>query len=326
MPLSGPVRDRFTVKPLIAFSLIAAAVIIVGISQVEKWSWLCWVFLGVVLLDLRRDQLDVPLDRFLPRGLLVLLIPYLIYNYAPRFWEWVLGWQAANVNYILRWNDLFRSIPYNDAAIFRIYQASWLTYYMRWAYTYGFALVVWVPVIRSFFARDGRKALRYILSSHSLQLPIIIFFYNTILLEETWYVLGHPDGLARIIDPGDPMLWVRNAFPSMHTSVAFAAFLLSLREKGPIFKWVMGIYSLSVIFSTMYLEIHWILDVVGGIALGWVAVELCDYLMALPGRAWALALRRQLWAERLLGTERPPVAAEPPRGECQESGLAKGGS
>ena len=302
MPTLSPVRGRRAINYMVAGSLVAAGIIIIGISRVEKWSWLCWVFLGVVILDLRRDQLDISLDKFLPTGLLMLLIPYAIYNYAPRFWEWVLGWQATTVDYVFRWNDLFRSIPYNDAAIFRIYQAPWLTYYMRWAYTYGFALVVWVPVIRSFFARDGRKALRYILSSHSLQLPLIIIFYNTILLEETWYVLGHPDGLARIIGPGDPMLWVRNAFPSMHTSVAFAVFLLSLREKGRIFKWTMGVYSLSVIFSTMYLEIHWILDVVGGIVLGWAAVKLCDYLMALP---WRAVPRAEFGAAHELSSSRP---------------------
>ena len=217
----------------------------------------------------------------------------------------MLKWQEFYVRHIFKWNDLFRAIPYNDAAIFRIYQAPWLTYYMRWAYVYGFALVVWVPVIRSFFARDGRKALRYILSSHGLQLPLIIGFYNTVLLEETWYVLGRPDGLARVIDPGDPMLWVRNAFPSMHTSVAFAVFLLALREKGPIYKWTMVTYSLSVIFSTMYLEIHWILDVLGGMALGWFGVKLCDYLMALPWRGWSEALWRRLSAWR------PPGAAGP---------------
>ncbi|MCC3377919.1 hypothetical protein LKX83_33295, partial [Cohnella sp. REN36] len=74
-----------------------------------------------------------------------------------------------------------RSIPFNDAAIFRIYQPEWFTIFLRWVYGYGFSLALWVAVIRSFLTRDTGKMLRYVLSSHTLQLPIIVPFYTTVL-------------------------------------------------------------------------------------------------------------------------------------------------
>ena len=65
----------------------------------------------------------------------------------------------------------------------------------------------------------------------------------------------------------------------MHTSIAFAMFLLVLREKDKIFKLVWGFYCLSVIYSTMYLEIHWVIDIFAGLLLGYCTVKLSDYVI-----------------------------------------------
>ena len=67
-----------------------------------------------------------------------------------------------------------------------------------------------------------------------------------------------------------------NCFPSMHTSVAYAILLLGLRERSRAFRWMMTVYATSIIISTMYMEVHWIVDVIGGIGLGHAAVILTD--------------------------------------------------
>ncbi|MCC3377716.1 phosphatase PAP2 family protein, partial [Cohnella sp. REN36] len=92
--------------------------------------------------------------------------------------------------------------------------------------------------------------------------------------------LGHPDGMARNFTPEQAALWSMNCFPSMHTSVSFAILLLALREKGKLFRRMMVTYCSLVIFSTMYLEIHWIIDVIAGMALGYGTVKLVDLLYA----------------------------------------------
>jgi membrane-associated phospholipid phosphatase len=257
-----------------------AAAIVWNISSVENWIIVNWLFLGLLLLDFKKDQKNVPWLSFLPKGVLLLFILYYVYRNAPYIWYKLAHWEMQNVKHWFNWNDEFRSIPFNDAAFFRLYQPEWFTIFMRWVYGYGFALALWVAVIRSFMTRDAGKMLRYVLSSHTFQLPIIVPFYTTVLLQEVWYVLGDPDGMARHFTPEQAAVWSMNCFPSMHTSVSFAILLLALREKGKIFRRVMVTYCALIIFSTMYLEIHWIIDVLAGMVLGYTTVKLVDKLYA----------------------------------------------
>ena len=57
-------------------------------------------------------------------------------------------------------------------------------------------------------------------------------------------------------------------------------FLLVLREKNKIWKFVFSFFCLSVIFSTLYLEIHWVIDIFAGILLAYVTVKLVDFILA----------------------------------------------
>ena len=62
---------------------------------------------------------------------------------------------------------------------------------------------------------------------------------------------------------------------------AFAMLLIAWREKDKIFRWVWTLFCLSIIYSTLYLEIHWVIDVIAGIILALVAVKLGDWLINL---------------------------------------------
>jgi len=151
---------------------------------------------------------------------------------------------------------------------------------MAWIYENGFDMVVWIPVVRSLVAFDPFKTARYALGAHVLQFPMIMPFYTAIRVDEVWSVLGHPDMLQRGWNDEVRLDLGANAFPSMHTSVAFAVMILSLRERSTPYRWMMTVYGAAIIFSTMYLQVHWVIDVLGGLALGWGAVRLTDLLLA----------------------------------------------
>ncbi|KUO77880.1 MAG: hypothetical protein APF81_11440 [Desulfosporosinus sp. BRH_c37] len=204
----------------------------------------------------------------------------LLWRYFPPLWNEVVYWQLGTSAHLLNLETLFRAIPGNDGRIFRVIQTPWLTSYFRWIYANGFALPVLIPIYRSFFAKDSLSMIRYSLSAHILQFIIIFPFYLTITVREVWYVLGHPDGMARQLTNSDAAVVVVNCFPSMHTSVAFAMFLLAWRERDRLFRWVWTIYCLSIIYSTLYLEIHWITDVIAGILLALTAVTLGDWIIS----------------------------------------------
>ena len=66
----------------------------------------------------------------------------------------------------------------------------------------------------------------------------------------------------------------------MHTSVAFAVVLLGAARKERAVPRMMAVYGTSIIFSTVYMEVHWVIDVAAGLVLGWGAVKLVDWLLA----------------------------------------------
>lgn len=119
-----------------------------------------------------------------------------------------------------------------------------------------------------------------------IQFPLIIPFYSAFRVDEVWSVLGDPDRCARGWSDEVRLDLGANCFPSMHTSVAFAIMLLARREKSRPFRTMMYFYGTSIIFSTMFLEIHWLIDVAGGLLLGAVAMKLAelltDYLFDTP--------------------------------------------
>lgn len=217
------------------------------------------------------------------KGFLLMAIPFLaliliIFINGNGLWHKVLRWEMGR-NIIFNLNSLFNSIPFNDASFARIFQTPWLTSYMKLVYNTGFVLAVIIPLIRAALCIDFKKMIRYALSAHIFQVLIITPFYIVFYLQEVWYVHGISDPLIRHLNPAQTLETTLNCFPSMHTSIAFAMFLLVIRERNKIFKWFWGFYCISVIYSTMYLEIHWVIDVVGGLILGYATVKLVNFII-----------------------------------------------
>ncbi|MCQ2426684.1 MAG: phosphatase PAP2 family protein [Lachnospiraceae bacterium] len=77
-------------------------------------------------------------------------------------------------------------------------------------------------------------------------------------------------------------LYTDGSFPSGHTLVsAEAASVLMLRKRNP-WGWLASVLCLLMMFSRMYLYVHYPLDVLGGLLFGtlfgWIAVKTADYL------------------------------------------------
>jgi len=214
---------------------------------------------------------------------LIIAIPYIvfilaIFIYGNDIWHYVLDWEMSRTM-MFNINDLFAKIPFNNASFTRIYKPLWLTEYMKLVYVNGFALSVLIPFFRAALSIDFKKMLRYTLSAHIFQVLFITPFYVTFYLQNVWFVYGHADPLARNMSYAEAAKSTLNGLPSMHTSIAFAMFLLVIRERNTIFKWCWGFFCLSVIYSTMYLEIHWVIDVIAGMVFGFLIVKLVDFVL-----------------------------------------------
>ncbi|MDQ7096431.1 phosphatase PAP2 family protein [Desulfosporosinus sp. PR] len=271
-------------KHFLRLCLVAVALfVLIAPNRSAHYSYL--LLIGA-FWNVGSDRLALPWQRFLSLGIPLVLFPILMWQYFPPIWNDVVYWQLGTRTHLLDLDALFKSIPGNDGRLFRIIQTPWLTGYFRWIYANGFTLPVLIPIFRSFWAKDSLKMIRYSLSAHILQFLLIFPFYLTIHVNEVWYVLGQPDGMARNLSAADAAVVVVNCFPSMHTSIAFAMLLLAWREKDKLFRYVWTFFCLSVIYSTLYLEIHWVTDVLAGIVLALAAVKLGDWLIRIVSGKW----------------------------------------
>jgi membrane-associated phospholipid phosphatase len=262
------------------YGIIASIYLIWQIGVGGGWSTACWMLLLICLLGVRKDQVDVDWKRFFVFGLPLLYLFYYFYGAGNSLWWNIANWMFENNRHPWDWDHAMNSIPFNDAAWARAFNTPALDAAMVWVYNYGFVLSLWLCIVRSFWTRSIKKMLTYALSGHIMQFPLILPFYNLIMLREVWYVKGQPDLLGRVFETeGDLTMYVMNCFPSMHTSIAFAMLLVSLREKDRIFKYMMVTYCSLIIISTMYLQIHWVLDVFAGMAFAFGTVKLADLVI-----------------------------------------------
>ncbi|MFC0214983.1 phosphatase PAP2 family protein [Paenibacillus chartarius] len=291
----------------------ATGLVLFSITKVEHWGLPCLMVLLLCLAGVQRDAAETPWVIFMPAGCAMLSLFYLIYSHAGGFWYQVVAWQTKSIHHWFHWNEFFNAIPGNDAAWFRIWQPEWLTQYMKAVYSYGFTLSYWVCVIRAFFTKDISKFARYSLAGYLLQVPLILPFYNTVLLQEVWYVQGTPDVMGRGWTPEEQGANSVNCFPSMHTSIAFAALLLAKRENSTIYRIVMTLFTCSIIASTMYLKIHWVIDVIAGMLFAYFCVKLADRIVdSRPFQSFA-ALWERIGTSlyRTIAVKRSADAVEP---------------
>lgn len=226
--------------------------------------------------EVRRDVNKV---KFLFFAIPYIVFVFTLFIFGNNIWHFILEFSMGKI-IMININDLFAGIPFNDASFTRIFRPAWFTAFMKLVYINGFALSLLLPFYRAALAFDFKKMLKYTLSAHIFQVFFITPFYITFYIQNVWFVYGHADPLARNMSYAEAAISTLNGLPSMHTSIAFAMFLLVIRERNTIFKWVWGFFCLSVIYSTMYLEIHWVIDVIAGLIFGYLIVKLVDFVLA----------------------------------------------
>ena len=260
------------------YSVLVAALIL-RLAVLDEWSAVRWAVLIAFVATAGPDRVSSPSARALYLGVGLFAALSFVVTYLPDLWFGIAYRLNHAENYLVRANDTMRRIPFNDGAFLWRHQVEPFTTVMRWVYVNGFDMVVWIPVVRSLVACDARKVARYALGAHVVQFPMILPFYSAIRVDEVWSVLGDPDRCLRGWTDEQRISIGANCFPSMHTSVAFAVWLMARGERSRVFSTAMCVYAFAIIFSTVYMEIHWLIDVAGGFVLGYVAVRVADRIL-----------------------------------------------
>ena len=156
-----------------------------------------------------------------------------------------------------------------------------LTAYFSWVYVYGYAFLLAFPVI-AYLALPRIVTLRRVLVAYALNYGIGLALYTLVFAHGPRNVM--PDMVTPLLFATRPDVMAltsevnvkSNVFPSLHTSLAVTVgtFAVLTREEYPRWTPVAVWLSLSVVVATMYLGIHWLTDVVAGVALAFGSVAL----------------------------------------------------
>ena len=145
--------------------------------------------------------------------------------------------------------------------------------------SYFFLLPVLGIVVAVFAWQNGMRAYRgFVLAitiTYAMSLPFFLFFpvperwaypdSGAILLSDLW-----SSGLIEAIRPISAL---DNSFPSFHTSLSVVLSVTCFAYKLPL-KWAISFLSMTIIFATFVLGIHWLPDLIAGASLGVFAVAL----------------------------------------------------
>jgi len=161
-------------------------------------------------------------------------------------------------------------------------------------YIYGYVFLMVFPFF-AYLAKDEMDSFKHLMLAYGFNYTIGVLCY----------VLFIAYGPRNLLYPEVQSLmyqwWPRsqiltgeintntNVFPSLHTSIALTVVLLArrTRETYPSWLYVSTPLALGVVISTMFLGIHWGVDVVAGAVLAVVSVTLAEHLTDEDGsNAW----------------------------------------
>lgn len=278
------------------------------LTKIKQSEWICLGLLlfTIVLVPKDWERIEFLLVLFIPvilsmdyfnfdkdllkKSALYLLI-YLIASYSTFIIHvWQLKWEITNTNGLFGWqikiDEWLYSIPFNDGMWLRQLAHPFLDKIFLTIYVHGFVLCLFVLTIYFLLTGQPNKIIHALFAGFFLQYLLILPFHFWVDGHQVWLVQNQIEGYQYI----DPLIGHRtftqpivpslnHVFPSMHTSIATVAILIALREVSAHIKYFFVTLNVAIIISTVYLGIHWVVDIIGGVIFGYLVFKLADKIM-----------------------------------------------
>ncbi|MEY2543295.1 MAG: hypothetical protein QOE81_756 [Verrucomicrobiota bacterium] len=164
---------------------------------------------------------------------------------------------------------------FNNAFDFRGFSAEFIAYSASFAYFFLFPFIA-LGIALALARRTNAVYLRCFAYAIAVNYLISLPFYLFYPIPERW---AFPDSEAvllsdhisyRLIEAFRPISALDNCFPSSHVSITVILIYVAYNFAMPLKHFVL-IVGLAVILSTYVLGIHWLPDIVAGVALGTVS-------------------------------------------------------
>ncbi|MBM4030720.1 MAG: phosphatase PAP2 family protein [Planctomycetes bacterium] len=193
--------------------------------------------------------------------------------------------------------DFTRAVHlFEGEAVARVQQATLcplLTWFLAYVYVVVFPCLVFV-VLFVFDHLGHRRGLAMMLISYLLNYVFCLPTYLGLPIREVFHYYRHDLGSAAVrllLDDIHPavmqayraMSGIDNCIPSFHTSLGLTMALLAWHTGRRPFALLMTFLAAANAFSTVYLGIHWVIDVAAGLVVGVLAYALARRL----SRRWA---------------------------------------
>lgn len=166
----------------------------------------------------------------------------------------------------------------------KFFEAQWLTVTLTHFYVAGFMFICYVSVFYFAYFDDRWMADRVTLTIawvYILAVPFYLFFNVRV----TGAYIPEMETLAYSLNP-EISDWFRridpftNCMPSLHIGIPYAVWLCIKRfdhdERWALYRKIVLGYVMLTAFAIIYLGIHWILDIAGGMIVASIAVNLAD--------------------------------------------------
>lgn len=184
--------------------------------------------------------------------------------------SWILGLNISGLIYQIEGNLV--------AEIQRI-ESPELTAYFSFIYVFGYTFLLIFPLI-AYFSLKKLQTFHEIAVAYTANYGIGLICYllfiaygprNLAVAQQFMYDV-YPQATIITFAINIPT----NVFPSLHTSLAVTVMLFAWYTRHEFKRWyyVAVLIGMSVVFSTMYLGIHWAIDVLGGIILGYLSFRI----------------------------------------------------
>ena len=211
------------------------------------------------------------------------LVAILALNKGFREWTWALseliGYEATGLFYRIE-GDLAAAVQATIPDTAAVYFVA--------VYMFGYGLVLVAPIVLYLFA-ESLRPLKTLLTAYTINYAVGIVVYILVIAHGPRIASESSQGILQEAFPYFTLLTgqvnsPKNVFPSLHTSMSVTVLVLAVFTRGQFPRWltIAAVLTPSIVVATVYLGIHWLVDVLAGIALA-VAAVAAAYRIVSPG-------------------------------------------